>query len=217
MRIGHIVRQSRIDASMARSPSIFFLATWVIATTGGLSAMLVWQNTPAPRSGAGTDWPVNFPLRLDPNAASLVMVVHPKCPCSRASFAELVKVMTRATAPMRVAVLFYKPVAEPETWVEGSLYSEAKAIPGLQVLSDPDGQWATRLGAIASGHVFLFNHRGSLLFNGGITAGRGHEGENPGSETILALLSGSTPGFPSTHTFGCPVTEAPGAATISRR
>jgi hypothetical protein len=216
MRIGNNARQCRIDASMARSPSLFFLATWVIATAGGLSAMLVWQNTPAPGSVAATAWPTNFPLRLDANAANLVMVVHPKCPCSRASFSELVKVMTRAVAPMRVAVLFYKPAEEPETWVEGSLYSAAKTIPGLQVLSDPDGKWAAQLGAIASGHVFLFSKQGSLLFNGGITAGRGHEGENPGSEAILALLSGGAPGFPSTRTFGCAVTDAPGAA-ISRR
>lgn len=178
--------------------------------------MVKWQNTPAPEGVAAQVWPADFPIRLDANAANLVMVAHPKCPCSRASLAELTKVMTRAVAPMRVSVLFYQPAGEPDSWMDGSLWSDAKEIPGLQVLSDPDGKWAAQLGATASGHVFFFNKDGSLLFNGGITAGRGHEGENPGSETILALLSGDTSTLSSTRAFGCAISDAP-TATVLRQ
>ena len=62
---------------------------------------------------------------------------------------------------------------------------------------------ATRFGALTSGHVLLYGADAALLFSGGITASRGHVGENPGRSAIVTLLSGQRPERGRTPTFGC--------------
>ena len=192
----------------ARTFPAALVVAWLFAAGAGVWAMLQWQNDPAPKAATVTSWPANFPIPLDANAANLVMVAHPKCPCSRASLAQLVKVLTRATpASARASILFYRPANEGDQWLSDSLWTAAEGIPGLRLISDPDGEWASRLGATASGHVFLFDGKGRLMFEGGITSGRGHEGENPGSSTICDLLAGRTPATSSTPVFGCTIAD----------
>ena len=174
--------------------------------------MLQWQNTPAPKAVTVNSWPLEFPVPLDANATNLVMFAHPKCPCSRASLAELVKIMTHAGPSVKASILFYHPSDEGEDWLRGSTWSEAKNIPGLTILSDKDGEWAARLGATASGHVFLFDGDGGLLFEGGITAGRGHEGENLGSTAICDLVGARKCETRSTPVFGCTIADEVTAA-----
>jgi hypothetical protein len=50
--------------------------------------------------------------------------------------------------------------------------------------------------------VLLFDAGGKLAFEGGITAARGHEGDNTGREAIAAHISGR-PAPNSQPTFGC--------------
>jgi hypothetical protein len=192
----------------ARYFSVTLVVMWLIAASAGVCAMLRWQNTPALKAVTVASWPAQFPISLDANAANLIMVAHPKCPCSRASLAELLKVITRAgTSSIRASILHYRPSGEDDSWLRGSFLTEASAIPGVKILSDTDGEWAARLGATASGHVFLFDRTGSLLFEGGITAGRGHEGENAGSAAVCDLLAGRKPETRSTPVFGCAIAE----------
>ena len=49
------------------------------------------------------------------------------------------------------------------------------------------------MGATTSGHVLLYDAGGVLRFAGGITDGRGHEGDNAGLDAALALLRGHVP------------------------
>jgi hypothetical protein len=44
-----------------------------------------------------------------------------------------------------------------------------------------------------------------LLFAGGITAARGHAGDNAGRSAIETLLAGGRPGYDRTPVFGCPI------------
>ena len=43
-----------------------------------------------------------------------------------------------------------------------------------------------------SGQVVVYDAKGALLFSGGITAARGHMGDNAGRDRITALLRGDT-------------------------
>ena len=58
---------------------------------------------------------------------------------------------------------------------------------------DKEGSDAAALGATTSGQVMVYAVGGKLLFGGGITDGRGHEGDNAGSEAVLALLREEKP------------------------
>ncbi len=46
------------------------------------------------------------------------------------------------------------------------------------------------LGSSTSGQVLLYDPSGRLAFSGGITAARGHVGDNAGSDAIVGLVMG---------------------------
>jgi hypothetical protein len=79
----------------------------------------------------------------------------------------------------------------------------AKALPHARVHWDDGGKEAMRFGAATSGYVVLFNTGGSLLFRGGVTASRGHEGDNAGFDSLLVSLRSGVPARASSRVFGC--------------
>jgi hypothetical protein len=70
-------------------------------------------------------------------------------------------------------------------------------------VEDPEGAAALRFGASTSGQTILYNDSGRLVFNGGITAARGHEGPNDGQDAVIALLQNRAPRQTTTPAFGC--------------
>ncbi len=68
---------------------------------------------------------------------------------------------------------------------------------------------AGRFGVKGSGHVLLYQPSGRLVFSGGITPSRGHEGDNPGRAAVISLvLQGRSP-VNRTPVYGCPLLEPP--------
>jgi hypothetical protein len=59
----------------------------------------------------------------------------------------------------------------------------------VTVVRDDDGREARRFGVEASGETLLYDADGSLLFSGGITAARGHAGDNAGRTELVSLLN----------------------------
>jgi hypothetical protein len=108
-------------------------------------------------------------------------------------------------------VLFYKPDDVPAGWERSDLWTRAAAIPGAHVVSDPQGAESARFGALASGQTMLYSAGGALLFRGGITASRGHSGDNAGRSAIVALLHHESPGQTMTPVFGCSLVDSEAA------
>ena len=131
------------------------------------------------------------------------MLAHPQCPCTRASVAELAQVMARVQGKVRAYVLFYTPPESSVEWQDTDLRRSAAQIPGVTVLSDIDGAEGQRFGAETSGHTFLFDSKGHLLFNGGITASRGHSGDNAGESALISLINDHKTDRAETFVFGC--------------
>jgi hypothetical protein len=111
--------------------------------------------------------------------------------------------MARETEKLDAYVFFYLPAHESSAWVKTDLWNSARSIPGVRVIEDPGGAFALRFGAFTSGQTLLYNPAGRLVFHGGITAARGHSGDNNGRHAILALLQGGTPERSVTPVFGC--------------
>ena len=141
------------------------------------------------------------------------MAVHPKCPCSRASIGELAIAMARMQGRARAHVFFTKPTGYPEDWVKTDLWRTAAAIPGVSVEVDEEGVEAARFGAQVSGGVLLYDASGQLRFHGGITASRGHAGDNRGRQAVVALAWGEKTERAETPAFGCLLH---GPATVTR-
>jgi hypothetical protein len=81
----------------------------------------------------------------------------------------------------------------------------ARAIPGAHLLEDPGGVESIRFGATTSGQVVAYDPTGRLVFTGGLTASRGHEGESDGARLLETRLreSPSTVAEIRRAVFGC--------------
>jgi hypothetical protein len=184
---------------------------WVGAVTAGTVSLWRYENTPGTVAARPADsvarWPAGLSLTRQTERPTLVMVLHPRCPCSRASLGELERILARARQPLACYVLFVRPDGVPDDWEKTGLRAAASAIPGVEVRDDAGGADAKRLGASTSGHVLLFAADGTLRFSGGITATRGHAGDNAGSDAVLGVLGAPDESATQAGTavFGCPL------------
>jgi hypothetical protein len=83
------------------------------------------------------------------------------------------------------------------------LWRQAAAIPGVTVHSDDGGVETRRFHAETSGYTVLYDPRGNLLFQGGITSSRGHEGDNAGRTALESLVQGKVFSQVRTSVYGC--------------
>jgi hypothetical protein len=113
--------------------------------------------------------------------------------------------MARSGGNLAVRVIFVQPHGAPPAWLDTTLWRTVAAIPGVTVAADPDGTDAKAFGATVSGQVNLYDSQGNFLFVGGITDGRGHEGDNAGVDAILSLLGDGKSQVTATPVYGCPL------------
>ncbi len=88
---------------------------------------------------------------------------------------------------------------------DGSLWDAAERIPEVKVVADVEGQIAKRFGAETSGTAALYNESGRLIFFGGITGARGHEGDNAGEHALQRLLQGQSSSYARPNVYGCSI------------
>lgn len=179
------------------------LILWCAGLVAGALALWRYSSTPGTTGIAPARWPENTLVQPQPGRATLVMLAHPHCPCTRASLSELARLQARVDAD--TWILFLRPTEAKPDWEKTDLWETAAAIPGARPIADKDGTAARTFGAETSGHVLLYDANGALRFSGGITASRGHEGLSAGGEAILATLHGGNSGLDRTFTFGCPL------------
>jgi hypothetical protein len=179
------------------------VAVWLFAVSAGTAALMRYKNIAGAQLDAPARWPAASRLLRLPGQATLVMAAHPQCPCTRASLTELDRLLTRLHGRMHAIVLFVKPPGAPAGWEDTDLFHRARTLPDTQAVVDVDGVEAERFNALTSGLTLLYAADGRLLFSGGITAARGHEGDSVGREYILAALDGAHLPHPHAPVFGC--------------
>jgi hypothetical protein len=187
-------------------------ALWLLMVGTGIGVLRNYENAPGLSAAAPGSWPAGSPLERAAGSATLVMLAHPHCPCTRASIGELARLMAQAEGHVRAYVLFVKPTGFSEEWVQTDLPASASAIPGVSVVRDDEGVEAKRFHAATSGQTLLYDTKGNLLFSGGITSARGHAGDNAGRTAIVSLLTTNEVAQNETPVFGCPLfarTECP--------
>ena len=195
-----------------------FLAvfSWAAAVAAGMLVLMRCELTPGPSSSPQYHWPPFTFLRRDPLHPTLVMAVHPRCACARASVGELAHIVAGSQGRLAVKILVYKPDGSDEGWERTGLWREAAAMPGVTLVTDRNGVEAARFHFSTSGQVLLFDPSGRLLFDGGIPAARGRAGSNEGEEAVAALASGREAGRARTPAFGCSLLGRPSGTIRSR-
>jgi hypothetical protein len=176
---------------------------WAAATVVGMSLLWNYSLAAGAPAAAPATWPADSALSRVPGRSTLVVLAHPRCPCTQATIAELATIMRYASDRVTTHVLFSTPTGSGPDWQQTDLWQSAAAIPGVDVMSDVDGVEARRFGALTSGQVLLYDGDDRLAFAGGITAARGHRGPNVGAATVRSVLEDHPGEQRRTRVFGC--------------
>ena len=201
--------------SLQRFPQLrslwFALAciSWPTLVCAGWFAMTQYEMTAGESAQAPKTWPVNAGLSRPKDLPALLLFAHPQCPCTRASVEQLSRIVAASSRRVHPYAIFLQPAGFSEVWTHSSTWNRAAAIPGVTVLPDRSGQIAAAFGAKTSGQSLLFDLKGNLVFTGGITASRGHDGDNMGSQAVLLFLISGKLMNVHTPVFGCSLVTLP--------
>jgi hypothetical protein len=180
---------------------------WTVGIAAGLYKITKYSITSAAVLDEPRQWPKDAAIPLAMDRPTMLLSLHPHCACSRATLEELARLLAKLHASINVHILVYEPTAAPDSWAESDLTIRARSMPGVSVRSDVNGFESKRFRMSVSGHTVLYRPDGRLIFSGGITRARGHEGDNAGRRAIKALLSKGNADISGTPVFGCSISD----------
>jgi hypothetical protein len=183
------------------------MATWAVLVVAALGGLAAYSFAPGPQSAPPPRGQFQPSDASNDDRFELVMAVHPKCPCTRASVGELARLVARFPDQLRCTVLAYRPANADADWDETVLIQSARQQPHTTVVFDDEGKHVRELGMSTSGSVILYSPAGKPEYWGGITMARGHAGDSIGSDAIHAILTGRTPDRRTAPVFGCAIYE----------
>lgn len=202
-----------------RTIAISMTLLWVAALAWGTHAVWSYAARPGVAAVAAPQmWPRDDGLlTLDASRPTLVVFVHPRCPCTRATVSALAELVGKARGRLAARALVVKPGDAESGWERSPIVDATRAIPGVEVLVDEHGSLADRFDAATSGQVLLYGVDGRLLFRGGLTRGRGEVGDSDGARAVLELVAPAVVAVPGhtgrpastakveTPVYGCPL------------
>ncbi|MBB5058216.1 hypothetical protein HDF16_002930 [Granulicella aggregans] len=216
--------QDRLRADSIRAHTQRFLplilALWLLALVPAGRKLMAFEWTTGATGLTPTHLtgPISNGLsQNEGHSALLVVAIHPLCSCTRATLKELEDAAPNWKQPYRTTFLIYKSKPQPDTitpasdfdWHHAAYIRDAQKALNAEVVDDLNGEQAAKLGALTSGEVLLYSapdQHGSrhLVFSGGVTAGRGMEGENTGIATLSQALNAAFT-QPGAHApvYGC--------------
>ena len=176
---------------------------WTLFVLGGLTVMLKEEFTPV----AAFHWLASFPdattISLAPDKPTLVVFAHPHCPCTRATLHEVSQILATVENRLSLVVVFTVPRGVPSGWEKGELLRTAESLRGAAVIVDRGGKEAERFRVAGSGTTLLYAPSGQLLFSGGVTVSRGHDGASVGGEAIDSFVLHGTASVSHAPVYGC--------------
>lgn len=185
---------------------------WGLMVCGGMFQLQRYENTPNPGALPPAQFPGELSSLRKPECPTLLIFVHPWCPCSTATIGELERLVARLNPEVLIHVVFWHPDGLTTNWHESALWRQACRLPRINLIDDVGCIFTQRFGVMTSGQTVLYDASGRLQFAGGITMARGHAGDNSGSDRVLSMAE-TTPmpgdrGPICCQVFGCPLQEA---------
>ncbi len=176
---------------------------WLFLILACLGSLFLYQG----QAGKGAEAPPRWPGLLSPGENfTLILFVHPGCPCTRASLRDLERFTAGEWEGLRTYAVFTTPAGVEPGFHKTDLWRLANRIPRVTALLDQGGQLSQEFGCFTSGQVLLYDREGELKFAGGITASRGHEGPSIGLEAITMHLQNRV-GVNHVEVYGCPISS----------
>lgn len=178
--------------------AVFIL--WIVLSLLGVVGLIIYSNKPGSTGTVQQKWPPLTRLPFVKGKPNLYVFLHPECSCSNATLTELEKLIVVTQNKSHIQVIFYKFRAGADF---NSLEKKAQHIVGHNIIFDEQNHEAKLFGAETSGQTYLYDEEGALVFSGGITRSRPHEGDNQGSESIAHWLNNRQSLLTHTPVFGC--------------
>ncbi len=143
----------------------------------------------------------NFTANIpDDHKGTVIVFLSAKCPCS-ASHEKILKDLSRNSKEF-LFIGVHSNKDEPLTLTEAH-FREAE-LP-FQVIQDENANLANQLGAVKTPHAFVYNNKGELTYQGGITDS--HVGPNAKKQFLKDVLEDMNAGIAPRHkegrTLGC--------------
>jgi hypothetical protein len=198
---------------------ILGIAAWLGVIGTGLGLLADYATKPGMVGQVANTWPDNQSVSLSDDSHTIVLAVHPRCPCTRSTIDELEAVLANTQATPKVLALIFEPLpgetADPEEdFARTSITKRLRRLPNIECIPDPGSETAQRFGAMTSGHTLVYAPDGSLSFSGGLTPTRAHTGPNTGSFALKDILNGNQPIAKQAPVFGCPLCPSSSEETI---
>ena len=167
-----------------------YCSLWLAAVVLLFGQMMVYESQPAPLAVSAQSWPSQTAAQRISGKYSLVVFIHPHCPCSRATLDTISRIITHHEKVLSTTLFFVLPDDVSRDWVKTDLYQRAQELVSAVVKIDSAAIEANRFGGTTSGHALLYSPSGSLVFSGGLTDARGKFGESVSEWQINSLLLG---------------------------
>lgn len=177
---------------------------WLLAVGSSAGFLISYTSQAGKLGDAPRNWPQVEGFEYRNDKPTLVMLVHPSCSCSKSSIRELERILARFQNAVHAYIFFYASRAN-ESWKNSDIWKQARVIKGVSLIEDGDGGRARLFDSHTSGQVVLYDTKGNLVFSGGITAGRGHEGKSRGGERLEQFLSTGIVDRATAPVFGCDI------------
>jgi hypothetical protein len=179
-----------LPAQLKKTLFISGVALWLGAAAWGTKQLNEYSFGPGERGESPVTWPADARFSPADGVLTLVVALHPECPCSRATLSEIDAILAQTTPSLRVFAVFLD--ADPTKPAgDSALFKTAHKLPGVSVIRDRDGANMKAFNFLTSGETRLYLPDGSLVFRGGVTASRGHAGENPGRTAVIDAVRAS--------------------------
>lgn len=170
------------------------LVSWVVAICVVWWSMTAYSfqidGEPTPIAA----WPSDAAVSLAADRPTVLLFLHPRCPCSAASLTELESALAAIPSDRRpqVQVIAAVPTKHDSKWTESPTVVRSQELPNSSLLIDVGGFESHKFGAASSGHVMAFAPTGELRYSGGVTLSRGHAGDNVGRMSLIRTLADGT-------------------------
>ncbi len=192
--------------SKAFSISYIWLSLWAVLLAMGLLWMTAYSMSPGVALAPLLERPTEAELPFSEDQPTLVVFLHPRCPCTHPSIAALERLLAR-NYRMVVQPVFFLPAAKEESWARADFWDRLIDAGAHQPVIDVDGVMAKQFHVTTSGHALLFSVDGIVRYSGGITSGRVHEGDNMGLTKLTRILEGVPVADPSFPVYGCSIVK----------
>ena len=183
-----------------------FITVWAVSVGIGFVRLTDYASRPGKPANVSPRLPTGIFAESSKNLPKLVLFIHPQCPCSRSTLNELARLVANRQERAEIKVFFYKPIDKSAEWVETDLWENAKRIPGVDVATMSEEE-IEKFGVVTSGQAILYDAGDEIVFSGGITPGRGHEGMSSGRREIENYLENGKISIRETPVFGCLLTS----------